>query len=211
MTRDLPTILSMKRVLESADKGMGISRAFVKEFSETAGEGRNSARSLLLGLPLKSSLGPLTDGGSEEISMMSSMIIGAPRSSVFRVGRSGATLASILEGWIKARESSALEDKVMRFRGLIASAVLGAVTSMMASLGPVIGNIGALLTPGATAPIGGGYVLVAAAGMAAISSGMLGLYLSGRGLVVNIIVTLSVFIIVAAATAPLASLPVAGP
>lgn len=211
MTRDLPTILSMKRVLESAEKGMGISRAFVKEFAAAGHEGRNSARSLLLGFPLRSALGPLIVGGSEEISMMSSMIIGAPRSSVFRVGRSGGTLASILEGWIKARESSALEEKVMRFRGLIASAVLGAVTSMMASLGPVIGNLGTLLTPGSPAPVGGGYLLAAAAGMAAISSGMLGLYLSGRGLLINVIVTLSVFAMVAVATAPLASLPVAGP
>lgn len=211
MTRDLPMILSMKRVLGSAEKGMGISRAFVKEFSVTNHQGRDSARSLLLGFPLKSALGPLTVGGSEEISMMSSMIVGAPRSSVFRMGRSGATLASILEGWIKAREGRALEEKVMRFRGLIASAVLGAVTSMMASLGPVIGNLGTLLTPGASTPVGGWFLLASAAGMAAISSGMLGLYLSGRGLFINIVVTLSVFAIVALAAAPLASLPAKGP
>ena len=201
----------MKRVLESAQKGMGISRAFAKEFSSASHDGRDSARSLLLGFPLRFALGPLINLGSEEVSMMSSMIVSAPRSSVFRIGRSGATLASILEGWIKARESTALEDKVMRFRGLIASAVLGAVTSMMASLGPVIGNLGTLLTPGATPPIGGGYLLAAAAGMAAVSSGMLGLYLSGRGLLINVVVTLSVFAIVAVAAAPLASLPVAGP
>jgi hypothetical protein len=211
LTRDLQTLLSLKRVLESAEKGAGISQAFVKEFAGAAKGGKESARSLLLGYPLKTSLSPLAGEGSEEISMLSALIIGAPRSSVFRVGKTGTTLATTLEGWIKARESRALEDKVMRFRGFVASAVLGAVTSMMASLGPVIGNLGNLLNTAAPAPVGGGNLLPAAAAMAAISSGMLGFYLSGRGLVLNLIVTLAVFAFVAAATVPLASISVTGP
>ena len=163
---------------------------------------------LLLGFPLKKSLSPLTDKGTEEVSMLSSLLVSAPRSSASLVGRSGLMLATTMESWIRERENRILEQRVMRFRGFVTSAVLGAVTAMMASLGPVVGNLNFLTN---TAQSDGGDLLIWAAGLAGVSSGMLGLYLSGRGFVLNVLVTLSAFGLVASAVAPLASIPTLSP
>jgi hypothetical protein len=208
LTRDLQIILSLKRALESARKGMGMSQSLLKEFSGSKGEGRKVARLLLLGFPLKKALCPMADMGTEEVSMLSWLVIGAPRSSVSLVGRSGTTLATTLEGWIRERENRILEQKVMRFRGFVTSGVLGAVTAMMASLGPVVGNLNLLTN---TVQSGGGDLLIWAAGLGAVSSGMLGLYLSGRGFVLNVVITLSTFALVASAVAPLTNIPALSP
>jgi hypothetical protein len=208
LTKDLQTILSLKRALESARKGMGISQALLREFSRSKAEGREVARLLLLGFPLKKSLSPMSDKGTEEVSMLSSLVVGAPRSSVSVVGRSGMMLATTLESWIRERENRILEQKVMRFRGFVTSGVLGAVTAMMASLGPVVGNLNFLTN---AAQSGGGDLLIWAAGLAGVSSGMLGLYLSGRGFVLNVVIALSTFALVASAVAPLTNIPALSP
>ena len=172
------------------------------------GEGSEVARSLLLGFPVKKSLRLFVDGGSAEVSMLSSLILGSQRSSVHRLGGTGTVLASTLEKWIRAKENRSLEQKVMRFRGFVSSGVMGAVTAMMASLGPVVGNLSILTN---SAPSRGGDLLAWAAVMAAIGSGMLGLYLSGRNFIFNVVVTLCTFALVAAAVAPLANVPILSP
>ncbi len=206
MNTDLSMILSLRRVLESAESGMGMSQSIVKGLRETQREGEESARMLLLGLPLAVSLRPLTEGRSEEVAMLASLIVSASKSSTALVGRSGEDLADTLERWVKVKENSRLEQKGLRFRSLITSAVLGAVTAMVASLGPVVGNLSF------TAPSvqGAGLLLPAAAAMSALSSGMLGLFMSGRRLFLNVAVALMVFAAVSAVASPLASVPAVG-
>lgn len=138
--------------------------------------------------------------------MLATLAVSAPRSSTASVGKNGRALASTLGGWIRSRESRQLEQKVLRFRGLLASGVLGAVSSTLARLGPLVGTLGfGLGHPPDPTPL-----LYAAAAMSSLSSGMLGLYLSGRRFVANVMLTVLVFVIVAAASAPLVSIPAAG-
>ncbi|MDG6910685.1 MAG: hypothetical protein JRN08_09985, partial [Nitrososphaerota archaeon] len=165
MNVDLGGLLSLRRVLESAADGKGMAGSLVKELGDVRPLGSDTARMLLLGFPLSVSLRSLVEDGSEEVSMLASLIVSAPRSSTSLVGRSGEALATTLERWVKARESGKLEHRVLRFRSLVTSGVLGAVTAMVASLGPVVGN----LDFANSAPlVNSGTVLFAAAGMTAV-------------------------------------------
>jgi hypothetical protein len=200
---DLSMVLSLRRVLESASDGEGMARGLIEGLRGTAGIGADAARMLLLGYPISVSLRPFEEVGSPEAAMLASLIVSTPRSSARLVGDSGKTLADTLEKWVKLRENRKLEQKVLRFRSLIISAVLGAVASMIATLGPVVGSLTFESPSGPRA----GALIPAAAAMVAVSSMMLGLYMSGRRFPLNVIVSLAVFGVVSALASPLSSLP----
>jgi len=200
---DLSMVLSLRRVLESAESGRGMSRSIVIELGPVRPAGTNSARMLLLGLPLPVALRPLVEDGSVEVGMLASLIVSTPRSSTPLVGKSGGELAGTLEKWVKLRENRRLEQNVLRFRSVITSGVLGAVTAMVATLGPIVGSL-SFTSPAVQGASG---VLPAAAVMTAVSSGMLGLFMSGRRLYVNLSVAMAVFALVSLLASPLAAIP----
>ena len=203
MNPDLSMVLSLRRVLESAQKGMGMSQSLVKELGAVRPTGAYSARRLLLGFPLAVALQPLMESGSEEVGMLASLIVSTPRSSALLVGQSGEELARTLENWVKLKENRRLEQRVLSFRGVITSGVLGAVTAMVATLGPVVGS----LSFTTTAAPGTSNFLPAAAAMTGVSSGMLGLFMSGRRMFVNVAVAMAVFAAVSLLASPLANVP----
>jgi hypothetical protein len=202
MKSELSTILALRRVLGSASEGMGMAQSVARELAGIQPLGRESARLALLGFPLSAALRPLEHSGSEEVSMLASLIVSAPRSSATVIGRSGGVLASTLERWAKTKESGKLQQKALKFRSLVTCGVLGAVTAMVASLGPVVGSLDFVAGGPAT---GSANLLLAAAGLTGISSCMLGLFMSGRGFYVNVAVSLGVFAVVALVASPLAS------
>jgi len=202
LNEDLVTILALKRVLQATGEGMGIAQSVVRELRAIGPLGTESGRLILLGLPLSAALRPLTGCRSDEVSTLATLVLYAPRSSSAVISRSGGALASTLEKWVKAKESARLQQKALRFRGFITSAVLGAVSAMIASLGPLVGS----LDFGASAPINPAALQYCAACMVALSSCMLGLFMSGRGFYVNVVVSLAVFALVSTLAAPLASL-----
>lgn len=204
MSSELSMVRSLRMVLESAEEGRGMARSVVQVLRSSSPPGKGAARSLLLGYPLSVSLRPLIDSASEEAAMLASLVVSAPRSSTSVVGVKGEELGATLERWVKARESRRLEQKVLRFRSVVTSGVLGAVTAMVATLGPLVGSLDFQApAPPADAPT----LLAGAAVMAAMSSAVLGLYMSGRGFLLNVVVTLGVFALVSAVASPLASLP----
>ena len=203
MNPDLSMVLSLRQVLESAADGKGMARGLIEELRGTAGSGEEAARMLLLGYPISVSLRAVEKTSSREVAMLASLIVSTPRSSAALVGDSGKALADTLERWVKLRENRKLEQKVLRFRSLITSAVLGAVTAILATLGPVVGSLSFTAASGAKT----GSLLPAAAAMVTVSSAMLGLYMSGRRFPVNVAVSLAVFAIVSGVASPLSTLP----
>jgi hypothetical protein len=203
MNPDLSMVLALRRALAAAADGKGMARGVIEELRGSGGLGSGAARMLLLGYPLALSLRDLAERSSEEVAMLASLIISTPRSSATLVGDSGKSLADTLERWVKAKENQRLEEKVLRFRSLITSAVLGAVTAMIATLGPVVGS----LSFGSATAADPKDLVPAAAGLVAVSSTMLGLYMSGRRFPLNVIVSLAVFGAVSALASPLSGLP----
>jgi hypothetical protein len=92
-------------------------------------------------------------------------------------------------------------------RGLLMSAVLGAVMATLSALGPIVASSG-LFSQDSTAS--GPALHYAAAAMVAVSSSLLGLFLSGRRFYLNLTVALGVFLVAFSATSPLASVPIIG-
>jgi len=207
MNQDYLTVLALRKVLESASDGMGLARSVASELSGVGPLGGETSRLILLGFPLPLALRPISMGRSEEASILASLIVSAPRSSTTLVGRSGTALAGTLEKWIRAKESSRLQQKALRFRSLITSAILGAVTAMVASLGPLVSNLNFMAAVPASSPA---VLLCCAGAMAGISSAMLGLYMSGRGFYLNLIATLGAFTLVGLLASPLAGMSAAG-
>jgi hypothetical protein len=201
---ELGRILALKKVLESASEGMGMAQSVVRELRGIKPTGSESARRLLLGHPLAVALRPLVESGCEEVSMLASLIVSAPKSSSAIIGRSGGILADTLERWIRAKESGKLQQKALRFRSLVTCGVLGAVTAMVASLGPLVGSLD---FTGVSQPTGSTMLLYSSAGLTGISSCMLGLFMSGRSFYLNVAVALGVFAVVSTLASPLANIP----
>jgi len=131
MNADFDTMLALKKVLESASYGMGMSQSVARELGTVRTIGSESARLVLLGYPLHEAMSPLVESGSEEVSMLASLIVSVPRSSSVMVGKSGGILADTLDRWVKTKESEKLQQKALRFRSLITCGVLGAVSAMV--------------------------------------------------------------------------------
>jgi hypothetical protein len=202
MNRDLSLLVSLGNVLDSVRKGRGVSQALVVEFRRSPGLGRTAARMTLLGFPVGSALRPLEESGSEEVSMLAALITTSQRGSSRLVGERGRSLAATLERWLRAKESDRLEGRVMRWRGLIASGVLGAVSAMVATLGPLVSGLSfASTSVSAPSP----YLPAVAALMVAASSSMLGVFMSGRGFLPNLVTSMAAFWVVSFSVSPLAS------
>ena len=92
------------------------------------------------------------------------------------------------------------------FRGLVTSGILGAVTAMIAALGPLVGALGTF----GGAPSDPSALAYCAAAMAAISSGMLGTFITGRGFYQYVLAALAAYGVVWAAASPLGSVSPAG-
>ena len=208
MNDELATISSLKKVLESAGAGEGIARALVREIRGMGPEGAAVARMILIGYPISISLGPLVKSKSEEVSMLSALVGSATKSSSTLVGKKGRTFAAVLERWAKMKENEKLEIRVQAFRALLTSGVLGAVTAMLASLGPLVASLNFVE---GTPPVAAGSLLLAAGGMTAISSGMLGFFMSGRRFYINVLVALTMYAIVSSVASPLVSFSAPSP
>ena len=200
MKDDLKMVQALRRVLEASTGGRGTSKSAIEELAGVTREGKEVARSLLLGLGLRWAMVPLEKAKAGEVRMLSSLLGEVGRSSAESLGRGAGELSATLEKWISLSESKKLETRVQEYRGLLASGILGAVSSMVASLGPMMGslNFSAQLTPPDPTAI-----RVAAAIMSANGAAMLGLYLSGRRFVLNVVGCILAFLFVSALVSPL--------
>jgi hypothetical protein len=207
LNSDLSLMHSLRKVLESAEQGMGMAQSLVRVFRSAGLPGKDVARLTLLGFPLSASLHPLEAGESEEAAMLASLIVGSAKGSARLVGENGGQILGTLERWVKMKENDRLERKVLTFRALVASGILGAITAMVATLGPLLGSLGVSAAYQSTSPV---LFPLAAAAMAAASSAMLGYYMSGRRLYVNLATSMAAFAFVYLVASPLANVtPVA--
>ncbi|MDV3277416.1 MAG: hypothetical protein LYZ69_02985 [Nitrososphaerales archaeon] len=206
MNRDLARLLLLRHVLDSVSSGRGVSASIVKSLGAGGKEERAAARKVLLGHPPAVSLAALVSDEARELSMLASLIVNASRSSARVMGQKGEALATVLEGWLKAREARLLEGRVLQLRGYIMCAVLGAVMAIISAIGPVVSSINFLQAGSST---GGPTLTYTAAALVGISSSMLGVFLSGKRFYVDLAVAMTVFALALEAASPLAAVPVA--
>ena len=201
MNRHLGALLLLRRVLVEVGDGRGVAGALVAVFGRTTMGLSGVARATLLGYPPRESMRQLV-GWGEELGMLASLVVSGSRGDARLVGRKGERLSLTLESWIKAGEGRRMEQRVLRFRGLIVSGVLGAVLGMVCSVGPLVGGLSFTTAPPKVDPE---YIEAAALAMVCLSSAMLGLYMSGRGFLIDVASALAVFVLVVVAVSPLTS------
>jgi hypothetical protein len=205
MNRRLARLQLLKSVLGSISAGRGVSASVVLSLRGGKGPEGLAARLVLLGFPPSVSMAPIVSDKSRELGMLASLVTLASNSNVASVGKKGSELSTVLERWLKADDERAMEAKILRMRGLIMSAVLGAVMATVSALGPIVASTDFL---GAGVAAQGPTLLYASAAMVAVSSSMLGLFLSGRRFYLNLAVGLGVFWVAFIASSPLAAIPV---
>jgi hypothetical protein len=205
MKREFAMINRLRRVFTATREGMGLATALVQTFGPADGEPKGVARMILLGLPPRVALEPIVGDGSRELSMLAGLLSTSSSSSTEAIGGKGERLSTIMERWLKMKEARIMEQRVMQMRSHLMSAVLGAVVAMLASLGPLVSNLNLIA---GSAPQSSGLLVWSTACMVAISSGMLGLFMSGKRFYFDVILSLTTFAFVCYAVAPLASVPV---
>lgn len=205
MNSELSIVLTLRKVLELARDGKGVAGSLVRELGGAEVPGKEVARRVLTGFPIESSLLPLLAGDSREVAMLASIVVASAKSSSALAGRNGELLSYTIERWVKARENRRLEEKVLGFRGFIVSGVLGAVSGMVAALGPVLGALD-FSRAQAQAQADPGSLTYAAAAMVILSSVFLGLSMSRRKFYLNVFVAALAFLAVLYMVSPLVSL-----
>ncbi len=196
---------SLRRSMEFAGNGMGVAESLVRSLAAAGPEGKKVARSVLLGFPASMSVRPLLLGDSAEVAMLASLVCASARSSSLSIGKNGERLSHILEAWVKDRENRTMEERVQRFRSLVASCVMGAVCAMIGSLGPLLGSLYDITLAAPAPPHGANLALAAGAAMTAISSAMLASFASERRIYINVILALASFGVVCLLAMPLTS------
>ncbi len=204
MNDDLALVATLRRAFELVSRGMGLAEALVRSLPSSGTAGKDVARRILLGFPVSASLGPMLSG-SDEVAALALLLGTGHKSGAKPLGQSGERVSLLLEGWIKLRESRKLEERVQRFRSLIVSCVVGGVSAMIATLGPILSSLYSTTTG---LPDGTGLTLYAGAAMAATSSAMLAIYVSERRFYLNVALSLISFVAVWGFVSPLASFTV---
>ncbi len=203
MNKRLARMQLLKRLLSSISEGRGVSASIVLTLKQGEGAEKLAARRVLLGFPPDKSMAPVVFDESKELGMLASLVTLASASNAATVGKKGEELSNLLERWLKASEEKAMEARVFQMRGLIMSAVLGGLMAVVSAVGPLMASTDFLAGGAFTA--GPSLSLVSAA-MVAVSSSMLGIFLSGRRFYVNLALALGVYLVASFAASPLGSI-----
>jgi len=207
MNKKLSSLLLFRRVFMLAGEGKGLATSLVETFRGEGSEGKGVARKILLGFPVQAALEPLSSQGTEELSVLANLLANSSSSSARLIGRKGQRLSFMFERWMKMKEARQMQQRVMQLRSHLMAAVMGAVVAMLASLGPLVAGLN-FLSP--SPEVSGSSLLLWSGVMVGTSSTALGLFMAGRRFYVDTLIALLAFGLTAAATAPLASVPVVG-
>jgi hypothetical protein len=202
MNSRLATLLRLRQAFRATASGEGLAAALVGAFREAEGRESDVARKLLLGQPPRDALGSAAAEGDSDLGILCALVTGSSGANARLLADRGERLSLTIERWLKRSEARRAERKILQTRGLIMSAVLGAVLAILASLGPLVGNM-AFLAPGPQLQAGSYFIPCGV--MAGVSSVMLGLFMSGRGFYTNLAVSIAAYALAAVAIAPLAA------
>jgi hypothetical protein len=155
-----------------------LAASIVEVYRFDEGDEGSVAQHVLLGFPPKSALMPVLGSTDPLVRGLARYVAHQGSVNLSETGRSAGKLSSIFTHWAKLNERRSMEARVFEARGIIVSAVLGAVLAFLSSLAPLLSSLQFTLEPVAA---GGQNLLVYAGGvMTIVSSGFLGLFLSRK-------------------------------
>jgi C4-dicarboxylate transporter len=192
---ELDVMRRLRRVLKRSSAGLGLAASFVSVFSSSRDRTECEAvRRILLGTPVEEALDGLVSVSASSGELVR-FIAALARFNSLEASKGAQKLSAMFDRWTLLRERRSMEMKVMRFRGLIVSAVAGVVVGMLSTLGPVISSFHISLSAAATIPATPGVFLTPYEGGLFLlpSSICLGVYLSPERPYVNAIISLLAF------------------
>ena len=145
---ELERIERLKIALRHATQGRGIGAAVVEVFRRSKDRGEyEAARKMLLGIPVKESVSPMTTSNREPGFDLLRYIVFEARVNSIEAGKKAEKLTSYFERWAEMKHKRSLEEKAMEVRAHMISAILGAVLAMISSLAPILASFQFLATP----------------------------------------------------------------
>jgi hypothetical protein len=137
---ELEVMRRLRTVLKRSSRGLGFAASFAGVFSASREPSeRDAVKRILLGIPVEMALKGLISESSSSGELLR-FIAALARIDSLEASKGAERLSSMFDRWTLLRERSAMERKVMQFRGYIVSAVAGVVVGMLSTLAPVISN-----------------------------------------------------------------------
>ncbi len=198
----------LRVVLKRSSMGLGFAASFVRVFSTSKKRAeREAVRRVLLGTPVETAFSGLAREGGSSGELLR-FIAALARVSSLEASKGAERLSSMFDRWTLLKEKSAVEKKVMEFRGMIVSVVAGVVVGMLSSLSPLISSFQITLgSAPRSAPELSPYLGAVFLFPSVLS---LGLFLSPRRPYLNVAASLAAFTMVVYFLGPLASFGLGG-
>jgi hypothetical protein len=200
--KELERIQRLKVALRYAVQGRGIGAAVVEVFRRGDRSERETARRILLGVPVRESVSELVRRSREPASDLVRFVVSDASINAVEAGRRAERLTRYFERWAETKERRALEQKAMEVRAEILAAVLGAVLAMVSSLAPILASFRFLSAPSVQSTN-----LFPSFGfcLCLISSSFLGLFASSRRPYIEPAVSSALFLAVHILVSPMLS------
>jgi hypothetical protein len=199
--REAERIETVARVLRLSAKGGGVAASAIEVFGRSPEPDElDAARKILLGVPLDGAFSALTAGRGAAGSLLRFLVaqakINAPEAS-----KRGEKISVLFGRWVRMNERRTMEQKVVAFRSLLVSGVLGGVCAIVSSLAPVLASFQVSLSP-QPAPLW--YLPFAGLLFAVPSSGLLGVFVSRRRAYLNVLVCTIAYLVALSLFGPIA-------
>jgi len=194
----------LREVMRLSARGKGIAASIVETFRSSRWmEETRAVRSILLGIPVEESVAGLTSGDDYSKDLLLYLVQQA-KVDALEASRRADKLANLFEHWVRAKQQRLIDQRIMETRSLMVSAILGGVTGMVASIGPVISNFQLSLTQPPSSPsLGAGYTPYLGVLFVIPGAFFLGLFFSRRRALLCTALSCAIYATVAYFFAPL--------
>lgn len=201
MNTELRRMDRLREVMRLSSRGRGMAASIAEAFLETSeGEETRAVRSILLGLPVDDSVS-LMAGSDGHVRSLLLFLARQARVDAVSASRRAERLAKLFEHWVRAEQQRLVDQRIMETRSLMVSAIVGGVTSMVASIAPVLSSFQVSISQPQPALTGGdpflGLLFVVPAAF------FLGLFFSPRRAILDVSASVAAYALVAYFFGPL--------
>lgn len=128
----------LRRVLWLSSHGKGVAASVVETFRESKVETeRSMVRKILLGNPAEEAAAEVA-AQNERTGDLMLFVMEHSKVDAAEISKKADRLTSLFEHWIWMKRQRLIDQKIMETRSLMIAAILGGVTAMISSLGPVL-------------------------------------------------------------------------
>jgi hypothetical protein len=192
----------IRQVMRQSSKGKGLAASMVSTFGRSKDEREVAVvRAILLGTPVAEAIRGMVKTNDETGDLLRFLVEQA-RIDALEASRHADSLGTLFERWVRSKQERLIEQRIMETRSLMVSAILGAVTAMVAALAPVLSSFQLSLTAPAQQALAP-YTLYIGILLVVPGAFFLGQFFSAKRAVLNLAVSLAAYLLVVYFFSPL--------